>query len=80
MKKNSNYVRGFKWGLKTFRKEREEYGIDGIARCDKAGKTCAEYANNKKKIKTAKGKILTKELREYYRGISDGMLHGYNER
>lgn len=78
MVKNS-YKSGFAWGKRTIKKHYREYGNTGIRICDKSAQTCRKYAEDKKIKKTKTGKPLTSSLRNYYRGIADGMLDGYNE-
>lgn len=78
-KKNNDYSRGFNWGRKTIKEKYHEYGDRGIYSCDKAAMTCKKYAEDKKVSKNSKGKQLTKKMRDYYRGISDGMQRGYND-
>ncbi len=75
----SNYEKGKSWGFKTILKSYEEDGNKGIGRCDKASSTCKKYAEDLSIKKTKNGKVLTKPMREYYRGIADGMLAGYNK-
>ena len=78
MIKNS-YKHGFAWGKRTINKQFHEYGITGLRICDKSAQTCRHYAENKSIKKTKTGKPLTSSLRNYYRGIADGMLDGYNK-
>ena len=75
----SAYSRGFNWGKKTIKKAYREKGKRGLRRCDKSASTCNKYGTNRKIKRTKKGKYLTEPLRAYYRGISKGMLSGYNE-
>ena len=74
-----HYSNGYKWGKKTIKKAYREEGKRGLHRCDKSARTCARYGSNRKIRKTKKGKWLNEPLRAYYRGISKGMLAGYNE-
>ena len=78
-RKKSDYSRGFKWGKKTIKKAYREEGKRGLRKCDKSASTCNKYGSNRKIKRTKKGKYLTEPLRAYYRGISKGMLSGYNE-
>ena len=77
--KKSDYSRGFKWGKKTIKKAYREEGKRGLRMCDKSALTCKKYGTNRKIKRTKKGKYLNEPLRAYYRGISSGMLAGYNE-
>ena len=78
MKNNKQYKNGFRWGDKAIKKAFMDNGEAGIAACDKAASTCSKYATDMSIKRTAKGKVLTPELRRYYQGIADGMLQGYN--
>ena len=78
-RKKSDYSRGYSWGKKTIKKAYEERGRIGLKECDKASITCKKYGTDRKIKKTKKGKVLNEPLRAYYRGISSGMLAGYNE-
>ena len=78
-KRSSNYSRGFSWGKETIKREYRILGKKGIALCDKTAFTCEQYGTNQKIKRTKKGKKLTSSLRAYYRGISRGMLAGYND-
>lgn len=75
----NNYEKGKQWGFRTILKSYEEEGEKGIGRCDKAALTCSKYATDKTVKTTKNGKKLTKSMRDYYRGIADGMLEGYNK-
>ena len=78
MSKDRVYRSGFRWGDNAIKKAFSDNGETGIAICDKAAATCQKYATDMSLKKTAKGKVLTPELRRYYQGIADGMLEGYN--
>ena len=77
--KPTNYSRGFYWGKKALKKAYREEGKRGLHKCDRASRTCASYGKDKRVKRTKKGKVLTPKFRAYYRGISYGMLSGYNE-
>ncbi len=79
MAKKSNYQSGKLWGIRTIKKAFREDGDVGLHRCDKAAETCRKYATDMKIRKTKTGRPLTKPMRDYYRGIADGFLDGYND-
>lgn len=74
-----DYKTGYRWGFRTILREARELGDKGIHACDKAAKTCRKYANDKRVNKTSNGIPLTPKLRQYYRGIADGMQDGYGK-
>lgn len=76
---NKSYNGGFRCGKHNFRNSFRENGTTGIAMCDKAAKTCLKYATDMRVTKTAKGKPLTQSLRDWYKGMADGFLAGYND-
>ena len=75
----NNYRNGFRWGERVISKEYREEGEKAFYRCDKAAKTCRRYASDKQLTKTKSGKLLTDELRSFYRGIADGLQNGYGK-
>lgn len=78
-KGNKSYYRGKHWGRKTIIKEYEDEGDKAIHRCYKTCETCKKYAKDMKLKKNKNGKDLTPDLRNFYSGIVDGMLDGYNK-
>ena len=79
MAKNKDYVSGLNWGRRTIMKAYREEGDAGLHRCDKAAQTCRKYATDMSIKKTSKGVVLNSKLRQYYKGIADGFLDGYNK-
>ena len=78
-KKKSMYERGFSWGKRTILKEYREDGDRGLHRCDKAAETCRKYGCDMRIKQTKNGVPLTASVRQYYRGIADGMQDGYGK-
>ncbi len=74
-----DYKSGYRWGCRTIQREFREMGDKGLRICDKAAKTCLKYANDMRVKNTSKGVPLTPKLRQYYRGIADGMQDGYGK-
>ncbi len=72
--KNS-YLKGKRWGYAVFRESFKDYGELGIAKMDKASRTCSKYLKDSKR----NGKALTKEDKNFYKGAIDGMQEFYNK-
>ena len=71
--------KAFNWGRAIAHNNFQEFGKLGIAKSDKAFVTCMKYANNNSVKRTNKGVVLTKQLRNKYRDMANGLLQGYND-
>ena len=53
---DKSYEKGKRWGYAIFRQNVDDFGELGIAKSDKASRTCSKYLKENKR----KGKALTK--------------------
>lgn len=71
----NSYEKGKRWGYAIFKKNCEDYGQIGIAKSDKASRTCAKYLRDMKR----QGKTLNKDEKDFYKGAVDGFQSFYNK-
>lgn len=74
----SNYSKGVRWGKKIFGENLKNFGMEGIHKSDKATRTCADYVSGKRK-KNNIGKKIDSNLKQFYRGVVDGMNEAYRD-
>ena len=74
----NSYRKGKRWAFAIFNKNVRDEGETGVYKSDKACTTCRKYATDKKLSKTAQGKRLDKNLRDFYKGAADGFIDAYN--
>lgn len=72
---DKSYEKGKRWGYAIFRQNVDDFGELGIAKSDKASRTCSKYLKENKR----KGKSLTKSEKNFFKGVVDGMQEFYNK-
>ena len=70
----NSYEKGKRWGYSKKKKNCDDYGKIGIAKSDKASRTCAKYIRENKR----QGKSLTSSQKDFYKGAVVGFQDFYN--
>lgn len=71
----NSYEKGKRWGYSILAKNCDDYGKVGIAKSDKASRTCAKYIRDNKR----QGKSLTSAQKDFYKGAVVGFQDFYNK-
>lgn len=71
----NSFEKGKRWGYSIFEKNCDDFGKVGVAKSDKASRTCAKYVRDNKR----QGKTLSPSQKEFFKGAVVGFQNFYNK-